>query len=515
MYKNKQIPKVLLLQFLMLVSFSVYTNSQVLNNNYSEFNNYLPAEADKKPTKKRKVLIFNPLGMLYHSESIKCASKVIELIGDKTGAFSAIISSDPAIFNTKDLKSFDAIVLNNTMGNIYGDENKVQTRKQAIINFVANGKGLVGIHSTTVFDSGKTKIDSTYGALFGASLIQHPWNYDEFTPVMLSIENPTNKLMKAFDGKSSWLMPFRDEVFQFYAPGLRENAQILLSVDLTVTPDKGSDLNKDYPLAWIKKVGKGRVFYFGLGHSCDTFYSSEMLSFLLSGIQFTTNDINIELTPIAKKNTDLEAGFESIFNGENLDGWRGDKNIWSVKDDIITGETLTKETINRNNYLIWNGGELKNFELKVQFKLVKGNSGIYFHSYEQKVDSVKFESLVGVQADFAENDDFWVGTIMEYTLRDVLASRGRKAVITAEGKRVDAGEVAKPKELLKNYKKLDWNEYHIIVRDNLIVLRINDVLMSEVRDYDKKRLLSGLLALQVHVGNPMQVQFKNIRLKKF
>jgi hypothetical protein len=102
-----------------------------------------------------------------------------------------------------------------------------------------------------------------------------------------------------------------------------------------------------------------------------------------------------------------------------------------------------------------------------------------------------------------------VGTIMEYRLREMLAARGQKVVIKEDGKRVDAGKVADPEELLKVYKEGEWNDYHVIVRDNLIVLRINDVEMSELRDYDKARLVTGLLALQVHVGSPMKVQFKD------
>jgi hypothetical protein len=104
---------------------------------------------------------------------------------------------------------------------------------------------------------------------------------------------------------------------------------------------------------------------------------------------------------------------------------------------------------------------------------------------------------------------------MEYTLREKLAERGRKVVIKEDGTRVDAGSTGDPNQLLQYYNNGDWNTYHIIARDNLILLRINDVVMSEIRDYDKARLISGLLALQVHVGPPMKVQFKDIRIKKY
>jgi len=239
-----------------------------------------------------------------------------------------------------------------------------------------------------------------------------------------------------------------------------------------------------------------------------------MLIFLLAGTQFALGDLKADVSPLVQTKIDLEKGFVSIFNGENLDGWRGDSRIWSVEDNCITGQTTLKEGVVRNNFLIWEGGPLKDFDLKAEFKLAGGNSGIYFHSYERTPDTTNQESLVGVQADFAAEPS-WVGTVMEYTLREILVPRGRKVVINEDGKRIDAGAVGDPAEILKVYKENDWNDYHVIVRDNLIVLRINDVEMSEIRDYDKRRLVTGLLALQTHVGPPMKVQFKNIRIKKY
>ena len=240
-----------------------------------------------------------------------------------------------------------------------------------------------------------------------------------------------------------------------------------------------------------------------------------MLSFLLAGIQFALGDLDADVTPVPKYNIDFEKGFVSIFNGENLNGWRGETRIWSVEDNAITGETTEKEGVTTNNYLIWEGGEIKDFELKAKFKLIGGNSGIYFRSFERTPDSTNTEALVGIQADFSDDPPnySWVGVIMEYKGREKLAERGRKVVIKEDGTRVNAGSVGDPSELLKAYKARDWNEYHIIARDNLILLRINDIVMSEIRDYDMQRLKSGILALQVHVGPLMKVQFKDIRLK--
>src|SRR5665648_893354 len=100
-------------------------------------------------------------------------------------------------------------------------------------------------------------------------------------------------------------------------------------------------------------------------------------------------------------------------------GWRGESRIWSVEDNTITGRTTEKEGVAINNYLIWEGGEVRDFELKAKFKLIGGNSGVYFHSFERTPDSTNTEALVGVQADFSDDPNYaWVGVIMEYKGRE-------------------------------------------------------------------------------------------------
>jgi len=474
---------------------------------------HLPKSATAKPTKARNVLIFNCTNSFYHADAILWASRAMELMGEKTGAYKTTVSSDPALFSLQNLSKFDAVILNNSTDNYLGDAGQTESRKQALINFVKDGKGLIALHATTAFDNGASRVDNLYREMIGGTLIQHPWNYDEYTPITVSVEDPKHTLSNAFEGNSKWLLPFRDEIFQFSDSFSRDQVRVLLSLSMEETPDKGSNPKKDYPLAWIKNYGKGRVFYSAFGHSGEPYGNPQMLSFLLAGIQFAVGDLKADVSPVPQVKVDLEKGFVQIYNGENLEGWRGESRIWSVEDNCITGQTTDKESVDKNNYLIWEGGNLKNFELKAKFKLQGGNSGFYFHSFERIPDSENQESLVGVQADFSA-DQVWVGTIMEYKLREVLAPRGRKVVINEDGKRIDAGAVADPAELLKVYKENEWNDYHVIVQDNLIVLRINDVEMSELRDYDKARLVSGLLALQVHVGSPMKVQFKDIRIKK-
>jgi len=203
-------------------------------------------------------------------------------------------------------------------------------------------------------------------------------------------------------------------------------------------------------------------------------------------------------------------GFESLFNGKDLTGWQGDPDHWSVEDGAITGTTSAEKKLTENKFLVWAGGKLKDFELRTKFRLRNGNSGIYIRCLEREPG--KGDALVGMQADFAE-DPKWVGTIMEYLRRGILANRGEKVMIDEKGSRkVEA--LGDPAELLKAYKPKEWNDYHILCRGGRVVLTINGVVMADLQDDDPKRLAEGVLGLQVHQGPPMKVQFKDLWLKR-
>jgi type 1 glutamine amidotransferase len=381
---------------------------------------------------------------------------------------------------------------------------------RALVNFVRGGKGIVGIHSASVWEKDPAHAaEAEFRQLIGGRFRNHPW---ESEMASIHIEDPTHPLNAAWGGKANLPLPWLDELFQFDPPYARDQVRVLASLDLSEMTDKGQRPDKDYPLAWIQACGKGRSFYSALGHNRNAFRNPTFLRLLQDGVQFALGDLPADTTPVSQPKTDLEKGFVSIFNGMDLTGWRGDTNYWSVQDGSITGIT-PPGGIPENSFLIWTQGEPAEFDLKCSYKLQGGNSGIYFHAKERPPGS-QAEALVGIQADMSA-DHAWTGVVMEYLGREKLAERGRKVHYTEKGERKDAGSVGDPKELLQAVRDSDWNEYHVIVRSNLILLRINDVVMSEVRDHDPRRALSGLLALQVHTGPPMTVQFKNIRIRDF
>lgn len=206
---------------------------------------------------------------------------------------------------------------------------------------------------------------------------------------------------------------------------------------------------------------------------------------------------------------DVEAGFKPIFNGKTLEGWDGNPKFWRVEDGAITGETTKENPTNGNTFIIWRQGELDDFELKLKFRIVGGNSGIQFRSKEPSQ-----WVIAGYQADF-DAAGGWTGTLYEERGRGVLAKRGSKVVISSEGKPQATGETTPEKTIVESIKKEDWNDYHIIAQGNHLVLKVNGLVTADVTDNDaNRRALSGLLALQLHAGPPMKVQFKDIRLKR-
>ena len=206
---------------------------------------------------------------------------------------------------------------------------------------------------------------------------------------------------------------------------------------------------------------------------------------------------------------------KELFNGKNLDGWDGDPALWSVEDGVITGRTTKDKPLKHNNFLIWKGGTLKDFELHVKYKIATGNSGVQYRSTDNGEHHVS-----GYQADIVGGDnDKYSGILYEETAantpprRGILAQRGQKVVIDKDGKKNVVGSVGEADEITKAIKKGEWNEYTITAKGNHLVQQINGVTTVDVTDEQTaKAAKEGILALQMHVGDPMVIQFKDIRL---
>ncbi|MFQ5733606.1 MAG: family 16 glycoside hydrolase [Planctomycetaceae bacterium] len=219
---------------------------------------------------------------------------------------------------------------------------------------------------------------------------------------------------------------------------------------------------------------------------------------------------------------DAEKGFRSIFDGKTLKGWDGNPKFWSVKDGTITGQTTKENPTKGNTFIVWTGGKTGDFELKLQYRIVANNkrgfanSGIQYRSFRLKNAADKWR-IGGYQADF-ENGKTFSGILYGERFRGILCLRGQKSELVRDGNKFvvkTVGKVGDSAEIQKKIKKADWNDYHVIARRFHFVHKINGVTTADCTDNDKTmRRKSGLLALQLHAGQPMTVQFRRIRIKR-
>jgi hypothetical protein len=203
--------------------------------------------------------------------------------------------------------------------------------------------------------------------------------------------------------------------------------------------------------------------------------------------------------------------WKQIFNGKDLTGWKApDMSYFSVEDGAITGQTTREHNPPENQFIVWQDGKVDDFELKFKFRLFgpKANSGMQFRS------QVKERGLVhGYQADMSTSGPYLGAIWDEYGERRSLAARGEKSVIDEAGRK-SAKRFAAAEDLLQGINLQDWNEYHITARGPHIVLRINDTVTAELEDRETgKASSSGVLAMPIIPGEPMKVQYKDIRLK--
>lgn len=300
----------------------------------------LPARPTVPPAAPRKVLILTRCQGFVHS-SVPYAAKAFELMGQKTGAFQTEITDDVRRFDPDSLAAFDALIMDNTTLRLplvatdldqrtpeerQALEAQEQRLRSGLLDFVRNGKGLVGVHAATdcFYDWPE------YGELIGAYFSGHPWS----ETVTIRLEDPGHPLLRAFRGRG---FSVNDEIYQFREPYSRETLRVLLTLD----PD-GTNMNKgdqirrtdgDFAVAWIREYGKGRVFYFSLGHQHAIFWNRPILQCYLDGIQYALGDLQADATPSARLTAEYLA--ESRRRGEEsgLDATFADLAWYHLGDD--------------------------------------------------------------------------------------------------------------------------------------------------------------------------------------
>lgn len=205
-----------------------------------------------------------------------------------------------------------------------------------------------------------------------------------------------------------------------------------------------------------------------------------------------------------------DEGFKPIFNGSDLKGWEGNPKFWSVKDGAIVGQTTAENPTKGNTFLIWRDGTVDNFVLRFKYRIKGGNSGVQYRSKD-----LGNWVVGGYQADFEAGKTYSGILYEERGPRGIMAERGTKVVVDENGKKNVVAKIGDSAELQSKIKNEDWNDYEVTAEGFHFVHKINGNVTADVTDNDaKNRKESGILALQVHAGPPMTVEFKDIQLKR-
>jgi len=264
----------------------------------------LPAKGTVEPKQPRKALLFYRAEGHVH-ESIPYGVQALKRIGEKTGAYTPVCSDDMASFDPETLKQFDVIIFINTTGLKF--ENPIH--RKALLDFVASGKGVVGIHAAS--DNFPNWPEGQ--ALMGGVFHGHPWHAEDL--VAIKLDDPAHPINKAFNNQGFRL---QEEIYQITGPYSRDKQRELISLDMSKpenlqkTVDKeGKPLldkngkgvvvrtDNDFPIAWVKREGNGRVFYSSLGHNREIYYVPQILQHYLDGIQYALGDLAADDVPTA------------------------------------------------------------------------------------------------------------------------------------------------------------------------------------------------------------------------
>jgi len=256
----------------------------------TKINAAIPARLQARPGKRRKVLVIWRCDGFYH-RSIPVGCKLFELMGRRTGAYEAVVpqtaSEQMDWLTARKLRDFDVVLFNNTTR-----LNPNEEQQRALMGFVKGGRGFVGIHAASDNFYKRPEGAAMVGGLFAG----HPWGAGGTWA--FKVENPDNPVNKAFGGRGFKL---KDEIYNLKHPYTRADRRILLSLDMDdpATGSKRGRKDRDQAVAWIKKCGRGRVFYCSLGHNHHVFWDPKVVAHYLAGIQYALGDLKADDSPVA------------------------------------------------------------------------------------------------------------------------------------------------------------------------------------------------------------------------
>ncbi|NQZ58244.1 MAG: ThuA domain-containing protein, partial [Lentisphaeraceae bacterium] len=236
--------------------------------------------------KARRILVLSKTMGWYHS-SIETAKTCFKHMGPQSGAFKVDFSDEASDYTSKNLKKYDAILFNNCT---YVQEFFNAQQRQAVLGFVKNGGGFIGIHAAADCGTSARRPKSRWPEiteLIGGAFNGHPWT-NRGTYGVLN-EDPKHPILKPLAGNN---FQISDEFYK-YKDYKRANQRVLLSIDMSTSYKKSGRADHDHALVWVKQYGKGRVFFSSLGHNEAIYYNPMILQMWLNGIQFALGDLSV------------------------------------------------------------------------------------------------------------------------------------------------------------------------------------------------------------------------------
>ncbi len=199
-------------------------------------------------------------------------------------------------------------------------------------------------------------------------------------------------------------------------------------------------------------------------------------------------------------------GFVRVFDGRSLRRWSGDKKYWSVKDGALTG--VTDGSLKKNHFITWKDSTIRNFELRVKVKVTPGgNSGIQYRGVSQP--DLGLDVVTGYQCDVVANNPNYNGMLYEERGRRILSHTGEKVIIDSGGQPWVVGKMD-----VEEFEAGEWHDFRVLAEGNHHQHWIDGHKTADLIDFDPNgRALEGVLAVQVHVGPAMTIQYKDFKIK--
>ena len=214
------------------------------------------------------------------------------------------------------------------------------------------------------------------------------------------------------------------------------------------------------------------------------------------------------LNPVSPSQVLAQTGWEDLFDGTSLQGWKGDEDLWRVEDGVIIGEGPEGGPVPATRFL-WHEKNFDDFVLEVEFRITGGNSGIQYRSQGLADGRAK-----GYQADLDAGHTY-TGILYEASGRAILAPRGEVSQLQADGSRKTVGYLGETADLIEKFDSTQWHTYRIVARGNRAMHELDGVQVCAFEDLHASHQPRGQIGLQIHAGGPMRIEFRKVRIRSW